>query len=699
MKSNPLTETLIKYFSTIKSQDEEIEKIRCTLCQNEEFFPKLLFNSLDTNSKNFLTLDDFRLYLNKNNIEFQEQCLRRFIHNFDKDSDFSIDYNEFLGIITPKKDRNLKEKVISREPKEENISDSYDQKEFQEILISEFNLVKDLYQIADELKNQQDFTTYETFLEIVKNDKYITKDNLRDFLRDNEVEFDYDDVNILLYRIDADNDGQISYQEFLEIFFPYRENYTEKDINPVKERKKNYTIDDIELKDENYEIPPIKEEILNSLKPKKPKYNNQINLTNSLDNYNNFDDNNIINTNKNIYPCPGMTNKLTQSPLSNDYTMTKNIIYENNELNDNNNLLNQNQTSPTTLYKTNQNQNLEKPISEIDFDYTKQINKEPPKYKSNFLNKIQSFYEPNPPLKVSSIENIPKRDIINTRTNAYFLRDPSYLENRSEIKTTKTEIPNYVNDNNLNNNNYITEKIPLNICNRCHCPNPCTCYCQIDSNRVNLCTLIMKLVEQNNIIECHKESLSLCTDVNLTDLFEFFDKSNLNNISIVDFKQTLIELGLCPNPIDIKNIYDKYDKNKDNKLNYDEFCNMILPKKYSLAKLVSQRFPPSYFMGFTYDTKKIIFNLFQSIIDTNNENEMYKKWLFHNNENSGYDFFNMIKKNYANGILKEDIVCFLAENGKFLQPSEIALLMDLFDKNKDGLITYNEFLAEIAPKN
>ena len=518
MKSNPLTETLIKYFSTIKSQDEEIEKIRCTLCQNEEFFPKLLFNSLDTNSKNFLTLDDFRLYLNKNNIEFEEQCLRRFIHNFDKDSDFSIDYNEFLGIITPKKDRNLKQKVISREPKEENKSESYDAKEFQEILINEFKLAKDLYQIADELKNQQDFTTYETFLEIVKNDKYITKDNLRDFLRDNEVEFDYDDVNILLYRIDADNDGQISYQEFLEIFFPYRENYTEKDINPVKERKKNYTIDDIEFKDENYEIPPINEEILNSLKTNKSnKFNNPINLTNSIDNYNNLDNNNIINTNKNLYPCPGMTNKLTQSPLSHDYKMDNKIITEETELNNNNNNLNPNQTSPSTLYKSNQN--LEKPISEIDFDYTKQIKKEPPQYKSQFLKKIQSFYEPNPPLKVSSIENIPKRELTNIRTNAYFLRDPSYLENRSEIKTTKTEIPNYVNDNNLNNNNYITEKIPLNICNRCHCPNPCNCYCQVDSNRVNLCNLIIKLVDQNNIIECHKESLSLCTYVNLTDLF------------------------------------------------------------------------------------------------------------------------------------------------------------------------------------
>ena len=50
------------------------------------------------------------------------------------------------------------------------------------------------------------------------------------------------------------------------------------------------------------------------------------------------------------------------------------------------------------------------------------------------------------------------------------------------------------------------------------------------------------LVKQNNIIEGHKDSLSLFPDVNLTDLFDFFDKSNMNFISNVDMKQTLIEL-------------------------------------------------------------------------------------------------------------------------------------------------------------
>ena len=75
----------------------------------------------------------------------------------------------------------------------------------------------------------------------------------------------------------------------MEIFFPYREKYTTKDLKLEKEKNKNYTIDDIEFKDENYEIPPLNEKLKNSLK----KYSNINPLNNINDNYLNSD----INTN------------------------------------------------------------------------------------------------------------------------------------------------------------------------------------------------------------------------------------------------------------------------------------------------------------------------------------------------------------------------------------------------------------------
>ena len=93
---------LVNYFSTIKEMEAQIEEIRLEICQNPLFNPVRLFNLIDIDEKNFISLNDLRIYLNKQFLPFEEQCLRRFIHNFSKDENFKINYRDFLGIILPK---------------------------------------------------------------------------------------------------------------------------------------------------------------------------------------------------------------------------------------------------------------------------------------------------------------------------------------------------------------------------------------------------------------------------------------------------------------------------------------------------------------------------------------------------------------------------------------------------------------------
>ena len=42
---------------------------------------------------------------------------------------------------------------------------------------------------------------------------------------------------------------------------------------------------------------------------------------------------------------------------------------------------------------------------------------------------------------------------------------------------------------------------------------------------------------------------------------------------------------------------------------------MILPKKYSIAKLMSERYPPLRFTGFAYDTKTKLIEMFNAMIE------------------------------------------------------------------------------------
>ena len=113
-------ELLVLYFSTIKEYEGKIESLRISLNQQNNFSSKALFNYLDNNSKNFISLDDFIKFLEDNSINYDEKYLRQFIHNYDKDNDFCINYQEFKGIILPLTDDSFKEKVENEDKKEEN---------------------------------------------------------------------------------------------------------------------------------------------------------------------------------------------------------------------------------------------------------------------------------------------------------------------------------------------------------------------------------------------------------------------------------------------------------------------------------------------------------------------------------------------------------------------------------------------------
>ena len=214
----------------------------------------------------------------------------------------------------------------------------------------------------------------------------------------------------------------------------------------------------------------------------------------------------------------------------------------------------------------------------------------------------------------------------------------------------------------------------------------------------SLYNLLINFVKQDTTIEGTRQLLSTRDDSNLEDLFELFDHSSKELISSMDFIQTLKEFGLILTMDDIKFLYKKFNKNLNEYFDYEEFCEIILPKKYSTAKIISEK-PNDNFFDLSDETKNIICLLFQNIIEGEKSNENFRKIIGIEEECNAFDLFNKLKRNYSIGIYKEDIANFMKKNKHRLNNKEIELLMDRFDKNKDGMIDYKEFLSEILPLN
>ena len=289
--------------------------------------------------------------------------------------------------------------------------------------------------------------------------------------------------------------------------------------------------------------------------------------------------------------------------------------------------------------------------------------------------------------KVNCVTNVsPQRK---QSPSCYFERNKRFSPNRTDVLPSPKK-------NSPNLSPYRTAS-PLRECTHCCC-NSCCCCCVEKRRRMNLFQLLKDIVEKDAMIESIKESLAFCTDANLPDLFDFFDYSRKNAIGPMDLAETLKELEIFLSICDLKILYKRFDKDLDGRFDYDEFCDLILPRKYSIAKLMNERYPPSYFLGFCCETKKNLSALFNAFVDAEKSNDRLRQILSSTPNCSPYDSFNMIKKEFNTEIYKEDLEKFMEQNGKYMTLFESELLMQRLDKNQDGVVSYDEYLSEIAVK-
>ena len=469
-KSNysfPWLDNLLSYFLNIKEIDDEIELIRVSLCEISQFSPISLFDYLDIDSKSFITLNDFKSFLRSQNSTYDEQKLRKMIHNFDKDSDFSLNLDEFIGFILPRKNEVLQKNILS-------IVNSYNQRDcritqemksnLNDLILREMKLIKELSEISAKIKNSKIFSSYEAFLAIVGDDNYMTKSNLFLFLKKNGANIIDNEVAQLMFRLDADNDDRISYEEFKEIFYPLKEDFVYIQKNNIFNENDKYNINkkytyfnNNDNKDEfkvNYADKNIEnneygynndfnndekeDDKTNDAKPKKEKKTKKVilkpgknsNLLYSQETKNNELMNNPQESSYSKFPNVNNNNSTDNYTLKNkiskynNYTFSKNYENKKPTLNeDNNNEYEYNSNTQENLIINNNNNN--NPLNKYKFSSKKY------KYISSNNNNNNYDMEESkyPDYDSNGINNYENNTILRRRNKRFFSPNNDYENN------------------------------------------------------------------------------------------------------------------------------------------------------------------------------------------------------------------------------------------------------------------------------
>ena len=755
----PWLSTLLSYFKTIKKYDIDIESFRSSLYSTKDFSPISLFSFLDKNLKSFIDLNDLKSFLGSENIDFDENKLRKLIHNFDKDNDFSLNLHEFTSLIQSKRNKEKKEFLTNYK----SIITDEAKNDFKNILEKEMELITELNEIAKNIKNSEIFSTYEAFTVIVGLDKYITKKNFGKFLNDNYMNVSDDDISNIMFRIDADNDDKISYEEFKEIFYPLKEDFT---YNKNKEVSNNNNFNNIDiankyLGEENQNENNVDDYNENIKEPKEE--NNDKNIEQESEEQDKNKENNENEDNNNFIPNEKkkkITKKTILKPKlkSNiNQDLENNLLHSSNPIKlEENNYISKNKCKTCGVQKkeiNNYNDIINNYTIEPEKDFENYDYKEKKENDNDIiLRQNNNYTQPNKTGNCKACQYTAKNIYIDIREkNSLKSQYPTtvqYKENDQEdnfgiYKNKDALLKKYGNyndnQNNLNNENNIDfSEFNFSTQKKFKATQDVN-----DDNLDNInISPIQKIENTNTAFKSKNILLSNNSSNIMSNEFRTYiiPKNNLNEKKellyklLIDFieKESKIKniqksISDCQD-VNPKNIFELFNQRKSITINSSDILQTLNsftsnePFEENDIKYIFKKYNKTTSIGFSFEefakiffskkislnnneinleekTKNLILELFKEIIEGEKEIENSRNLIENASDNIFYDVFDSIKKENKSGIERDDITKFMKENGHDIKDDDVDIIMEKMDKNRDNLIDYAEFIDQIRPMN
>ncbi len=102
---------------------------------------------------------------------------------------------------------------------------------------------------------------------------------------------------------------------------------------------------------------------------------------------------------------------------------------------------------------------------------------------------------------------------------------------------------------------------------------------------------LKQFINLDKELEICKQDLALRPDFNILDFFRVFDTEGKGAITGAEFEEGLKKFGIYPNREEMFLFMRKYDKDKDGRLRFSNFGDMVTPKQNDYANLLHNRTP------------------------------------------------------------------------------------------------------------
>merc|ERR1712151_949785 len=138
---------------------------------------------------------------------------------------------------------------------------------------------------------------------------------------------------------------------------------------------------------------------------------------------------------------------------------------------------------------------------------------------------------------------------------------------------------------------------------------------------------------------------------------------------------------------------DRYDKSKDSKFCFTEFCQLWVPwaEVYKKEMVNRSHTGVNDFHKYTVQTRKLVKDLLYSLATAEENFEANRFKITGGHFNTSTELFNWLDANKDGHITFEEFCSVLKQNGLKFNEAAGRNLFDQWDKDKDGKIAFSEF--------
>ena len=679
---------VLDFFTALAEGERKTEDARITLNSCEDFDPYLLFNRLDQYRKNYLTEDNLIDFATLHKIDVTINQGKFLILFYDTDSDRSLNYNEFLNLVLCKDFYQMRQNVSGKYNDGLLNSSTYisyeTEDKFCQVLQSEFLLIQTIDKLLADIKSYGDFSVSELMNLLGVKGNSITASVFENYFNQNKVNVTKEDISGLMKRLDLRRNGRIDMSNLEKVFyFPYSS-------PPSKAVSKSPSIaGGLAGSTDAVNLNPSRK---NSQFSGSFKGNEEKDIIYNQDNLNDYQP-------KTTYGYKGKKNLYSINTDNNLETTNDQTMYRQSNVkfgrNNNNNINTFASTNSLYNAKNNYSINTDYPLksnytNQSCYQYQSTQPQQTEQYRPNYRN--QRAYEPlsssnqNYNNYNSSQYNYTSKIFNTTAQND--ISSPMRISKtlalrKSPVRKMSPQMMRASSSSQYEYQNVQKQSILEPV-----------------FTEQNFISFITTLMNTEKELEAKKIQL-LCSqpDFNVEDVFVVFETPSTKNdiLSIEDLKQGFSKLNIRIDEHDLALLVQRYDLVKEGGISYSNLFDMLVPFDKENRDNVEHRESQG---GLSNNTINILKDFFGLLLSSEQKIEMIRQKL---SSMKGVD----IKKIYTEQIDQygygfnsdDDLEGYLKRKGIKYEQRDADLLFIRLDRNRDGKISLDDFSLEITPLN